>query len=176
MPEIAPYPFTTLHPLVGCIEYRDGYRVMAADVPGLVRGASQGKGRGHDFLRHLDRTKALLYLVDAAGVDGRGPVDDLLTLVEELETYGNGDMLNRPSLVVANKVDLLDSEESEGMLFEIGAAAESAGIRFDGNVLGISAGVTGVGLEPLSKAIRNVVVESEKERGSLEDFYTESNF
>jgi Obg family GTPase CgtA len=157
MPEIAPYPFTTLNPLVGCIEYRDGFRVMAADVPGLVRGASEGRGRGHDFLRHLERTKALLYVVDAAGVDGRGPVDDLLTLVDELSTYGDGDMLTRPSLVVANKVDLLDAKESEAILFEIESAARDAGIQFSGDVLGISAGVTGVGLEPLSKAIRSVV-------------------
>lgn len=160
MPEIAPYPFTTLHPLVGCIEYRDGFRVMAADVPGLVRGASEGRGRGHDFLRHLERTKALLYIVDAASVDGRGPVDDLLTLVDEISTYADGDMLTRPSLVVANKVDLLSAQETEMTLFEVEAAARDAGIQFSGDVLGISAGVTGVGLELLSRAIRNVVEES----------------
>lgn len=174
MPEIAPYPFTTLHPLVGCIEYRDGFRVMAADVPGLVRGASEGRGRGHDFLRHLERTKALLYIVDAAGVDGRGPVNDLLILAEELSSYGDGDMLTRPSLVVANKVDLLHTEESNATLFEIGAAAKDAGIQFSGEVLGISAGVTGVGLEPLSKAIRHVVMESEKERDA--DDFAESYY
>lgn len=170
MPEIAPYPFTTLNPLVGCIEYRDGFRVMAADVPGLVRGASQGRGRGHDFLRHLERTKALLYLVDAAGVDGRGPVDDLLTLAEELQNYGDGDMLARPSLVVANKMDLLSEEEAEAMLVEIGAAAKHAGIQFSGDVHGISAGVSGVGLASLSKSIRDAVTESDAKRSrSFED-------
>lgn len=137
---------------------------MAADVPGLVRGASEGRGRGHDFLRHLERTKALLYIVDAAGVDGRGPVDDLLTLADELASYADGDMLTRPSLVVANKLDLLDVEESKTTLFEIGEAAKEAGIRFSGDVLGISAGVTGVGLGPLSKAIRHVVTQSEEDR------------
>ena len=164
MPEIAPYPFTTLNPLVGCIEYRDGFRVLAADVPGLVRGASEGRGRGHDFLRHLERTKALLYIVDAAGIDGRGPVDDLLTLADELASYGDGNMLTRPSLVVANKIDLLDTEECNEILFEIGAAVKDAGIPITGEVLGISAGVSGVGLGPLSKAIRHVVLESEKDR------------
>jgi GTP-binding protein len=164
MPEIAPYPFTTLHPLVGCIEYRDGFRVMAADVPGLIGGASEGRGRGHDFLRHLERTKALLYIVDAAGVDGRDPIQDLLTLTDELSAYGDGDMLTRPALVVANKLDLLDAEQSKTTLFELGAVAKDAGIRFSGDVMGISAGVTGVGLESLSRAIRNVVLESENER------------
>jgi GTP-binding protein len=170
MPEIAPYPFTTLHPLVGCIEYRDGFRVMAADVPGLIGGASEGRGRGHDFLRHLERTKALLYIVDAAGVDGRDPMQDLLTLTDELSAYGDGDMLTRPALVVANKVDLLDAEESKAILFELGAVAKDAGIRFSGDVMGISAGVTGVGLEPLSRAIRTVVLESENERSFGDEF------
>jgi Obg family GTPase CgtA len=84
-PEIAPYPFTTLHPLVGTIKYRDGFRVICADVPGLVDGAAEGRGRGHDFLRHLERTKSLLYIVDAAGVDGRTPMDDLRILAEEMK-------------------------------------------------------------------------------------------
>lgn len=137
---------------------------MAADVPGLVRGASQGRGRGHDFLRHLERTKALLYLVDAAGVDGRGAVDDLLTLVDEISTYGDDDMLTRPSLVVANKLDLLNTDETEETLFALETAANDAGLDFSGDILGISAGVTGVGLEPLSKAIRSVVTESETQR------------
>lgn len=173
MPEIAPYPFTTLHPLVGCIEYRDGFSVVAADVPGLIGGASQGRGRGHDFLRHLERTKALLYIVDAAGVDGRDPIEDLLTLTDELSAYGDGDMLTRPALVVANKLDLLGAEECKAILFELGAAAKDAGIRFAGDVIGISAGVTGVGLEQLSGAIRNVVIESENER-SFEGKFAES--
>ena len=111
-PYIAPYPFTTLHPLIGYIEYRDGYSVCAADVPGLIAGASEGRGQGHDFLRHLERTKALLYIVDAAGVDGRDPFDDLRILTEEVSSYGDGDMMNRRALVVANKMDLF-SEESE---------------------------------------------------------------
>jgi GTP-binding protein len=166
-PEIAPYPFTTLHPLVGTIEYRDGFRVLAADVPGLVDGASEGRGRGHDFLRHLERTKALLYLVDAAGVDGRDPIKDFLTLIDELNNYGDGDMLTRPALVVANKVDLLLEEECESIIFELGCAAEDAGLQLSGDVLGISAGVTGEGLGSLSKAIRQVVTESETQRENL---------
>jgi GTP-binding protein len=167
MPEIAPYPFTTLNPLVGVIEYRDGYKVVAADVPGLVAGASMGKGKGHDFLRHLERTKALLYIVDSAGTDGRNPLEDLQVLVAELGEYGDGDMLTRPALVVANKLDLLSQEKAEEFTFELRCIAEELGLRFDGSVFGISAGVTGQGLGSLSRAIRNVVSEGETERESF---------
>jgi Obg family GTPase CgtA len=164
-PEIAPYPFTTLHPLVGTIKYRDGFRVIAADVPGLVDGAAEGRGRGHDFLRHLERTKSLLFIVDAAGVDGRTPVDDLRILAEEIASYGDGGMMNRPSLLVANKLDLIpEEEEREGLLFELAVAAEEAGIDYRGEILGISAGVTGEGLGPLSKAMRRIVTEAEARR------------
>lgn len=163
-PAIAPYLFTTLHPLLGCIEYKDGRNILAADVPGLVEGASEGRGRGHDFLRHLERTKSLLYIVDAAGVDGRDPVEDLRVLTNELLCYGEGDMLSKPALVVANKFDLLDEVERESIMFELGMVAEEAGIQFNGDVLGISAGVTGHGLGSLSRAMRDMVVESENEK------------
>ena len=164
-PEIAPYPFTTLHPLVGTIKYRDGFRVIAADVPGLVDGAAEGRGRGHDFLRHLERTKSLLYIVDAAGVDGRNPVDDLRILAEEIASYGDGAMMNRPSLLVANKMDLIpEEEERESLLFDLSVTAEEAGIDYRGEILGISAGVTGEGLGPLSKAMRKIVTEAEAQR------------
>ena len=164
-PEIAPYPFTTLHPLVGTIKYRDGFRVICADVPGLVDGAAEGRGRGHDFLRHLERTKSLLFIVDAAGVDGRTPMDDLRILAEEISSYGDGDMMNRPSLLVANKMDLIsDEEERESLLFDLAVTAEEAGIDYRGEILGISAGVTGEGLGPLSKAMRKIVTEAEARR------------
>ena len=164
-PEIAPYPFTTLHPLVGSIRYRDGFRVIAADVPGLIGGAAEGRGRGHDFLRHLERTKSLLYIVDAAGVDGRDPVEDLHILAEEIGSYGDGDMMSRPALLVANKMDLIPEEqERESLMFDLAVAAEEAGIDYHGDVLGISAGVTGEGLGLLSKAMRKVVTEGEANR------------
>ncbi len=91
-PEVAPYHFTTMHPIIGCIEYRDGFQIRAADIPGLIAGASEGRGRGHDFLRHIERTKALLYIVDAAGVDFRDPVEDLHVLANELASYGDTHM------------------------------------------------------------------------------------
>ncbi|EEC48920.1 predicted protein, partial [Phaeodactylum tricornutum CCAP 1055/1] len=121
-PEIAPYPFTTLHPLIGCIEYQDGYRIRAADIPGLIEGASEGRGCGHAFLRHIERTKALLYIVDAAGTDFRDPAEDLKILAKELESYGDGSLLERRALVVANKLDLLTEEQAFEILEAVGQA------------------------------------------------------
>ena len=159
-PHIAPYPFTTLNPLVGYIEYRDGFRVCAADIPGLIEGASEGRGMGHDFLRHLERTKALLYIVDVAGVDGRDPVEDLKILIDEIAAYGDGKMLERNALVVANKVDLLDQAQYEDVTRGLQKVVEDGGIQISGEILGISAGVSGIGLPSLSRAIREIVVKS----------------
>lgn len=163
-PEVAPYPFTTLHPLIGVIEYRDGFAVKAADIPGLIDGAADGRGKGHDFLRHVERTKALLYIVDAASVDFRNPVDDLRILAKELASYGDGSLMERRALVVANKVDLLHVDHTAELLVMIQEAAIELGIRFEHDVMAISAGVTGVGLGDLSKAIRDVVSSSEADR------------
>jgi GTPase len=164
-PHIAPYPFTTLHPLVGYIEYRDGFKVCAADVPGLIAGASEGRGKGHDFLRHLERTKALLFIVDAAGVDGRDPISDLRILADELSAYGDGGMMDRNSLICANKMDLIkDESQRKEIMLGLSSVAEASGIRLQGDILGISAGVSGEGLSTLSEAIRNIVKQTEVER------------
>ena len=186
-PKIASYPFTTLHPLVGSIQYRDGYKIVMADVPGLVAGAASGKGRGIEFLRHIERTKALVYMVDGVGVDGRDPVNDLKILGKELQEYGSSgifgenemggdegeygeemrrrrrEILNRPSLILANKMDLVSKEEAEmgrreELLFQLSQAAKEVGIVCDHNdIFGISAGVSGEGLRGLSKRLRQVV-------------------
>ena len=84
-PKIASYPFTTLHPLVGTIQYKDDFKIVMADVPGLIDGAADGRGRGVEFLRHIERTKALVYIVDGASMDGRCPVSDLRILGKELK-------------------------------------------------------------------------------------------
>lgn len=157
-PEVAPYPFTTLHPMIGCIEYADGFQVRTADIPGLIGGASEGRGKGHDFLRHIERTKALLYIVDAAGVDYRNPIEDLRILADELGSYGDGSLLNRRALIVANKVDLLHREEVLQITERLQDVAEDAGIISNDEVIAVSAGVTGYGLDKLSRAIRNVVM------------------
>ena len=164
-PDIAPYPFTTLHPLVGVLEYRDGFQLRAADIPGIIAGAADGRGMGHDFLRHVERTAALLYMVDAAGVDLRHPLDDLTTLVHELERYKDGSLVSdRRALVVANKVDLLHPDAIPEVVAALQETAISLGIQLEQDVFAISAGVTGQGLGVLSKAMREIVIKSEKEK------------
>ena len=103
-PKIAPYPFTTLHPQIGILEYPDFHRLTVCDVPGLIEGAHNNVGLGHAFLRHIKRCKLLVLLLDMAGTDGRAPWDDYRQLLKELELYDPA-MLEKPRLVVANKMD-----------------------------------------------------------------------
>ena len=103
-PKIASYPFTTLHPQVGILEYADYHRLTVCDVPGLIAGAHQDVGLGHSFLRHIRRCKILVILLDMAGVDVRWPWDDYQQLLAELELYDPA-LLAKPRLVVANKMD-----------------------------------------------------------------------
>lgn len=110
-PKIAPYPFTTRHPVIGQVEMPDFSTFLVADVPGLLDGAHRNVGLGHEFLRHIERTKMLLYVLDMAGVDGRNPVDDLKVLQNELELYLNG-LSERAVFVIANKMDLPESADN----------------------------------------------------------------
>jgi GTPase len=103
-PKIAPYPFTTLHPQVGIVEYEDRFRLSVCDVPGLIQGAHLNQGLGHAFLRHIERCMILVFVVDMAGSEGRMPWDDYQLVAEELRLY-NPHLLERPSLIVANKMD-----------------------------------------------------------------------
>ncbi|RRJ96633.1 GTPase ObgE [Opitutaceae bacterium TAV4] len=101
----APYPFTTLQPQIGVIEYPETYdRLLLADVPGLIEGASENRGLGHRFLRHIERCTLLMFLIDMAGTDERDPRDDYATLLAELKAY-DPTLLKKPRLVVANKMD-----------------------------------------------------------------------
>jgi GTP-binding protein len=111
-PKIAAYPFTTLHPSVGVVEYTDMERVTVADIPGLIDGASENRGLGHAFLKHVERTKVLLFVVDGPGTEGRCPTADLKSLFKELELY-NPDLLKKPSLIFANKADTLGKSCTE---------------------------------------------------------------
>jgi GTP-binding protein len=105
-PKTAAYPFTTLHPQIGVIELPKHYdRLLLADVPGLIEGASENRGLGHRFLKHIERCALLMFLIDMAGVDGRDPREDYATLLSELELYDKS-LLKKPRLVVANKMDL----------------------------------------------------------------------
>jgi GTP-binding protein len=111
-PKVAPYPFTTLHPQIGIVEYaRDFKRLTVCDVPGLIEGAHMNVGLGHEFLRHIERCKILVLLLDMAGTDGRKPWDDYKQLLKELELYDPG-LLERPRYIVANKMDEAVAEEN----------------------------------------------------------------
>lgn len=110
-PKVAPYPFTTLQPVVGVVELEDFGRLTVADIPGLIDGAHANVGLGHAFLKHIERTHVLLYVLDMAGVDGRKPYDDFIHLKRELELYMRG-LSKRPALIAANKMDLPESAEN----------------------------------------------------------------
>ncbi len=103
-PKVAPYPFTTLHPQIGIVDYKDFGRLTVCDVPGLIAGAHKNVGLGHAFLRHIERCKIIVILLDMAGTDARNPWDDYQSLLEELELYDPA-LLDRPRMVVANKMD-----------------------------------------------------------------------
>ena len=110
-PKVAPYPFTTLHPVVGVMEL-PGYRhATIADIPGLIEGAHRGLGLGHEFLRHITRCPILIFVVDAAGSEGRNPVEDLQKLRREIDSY-DPILSSRPWLVAANKMDLPNAMEN----------------------------------------------------------------
>jgi GTPase len=110
-PKIAPYPFTTLHPQIGIVEYADWHRLTVCDVPGLIEGAHQNVGLGHEFLRHIERCKVLVLLLDMAGMDNRAPWDDYRQLLSELKLY-DAALLEKPRLVVANKMDEAAAEKN----------------------------------------------------------------
>lgn len=108
--KIAAYPFTTLRPNIGFIEKQDRSRIFLADIPGIIEGAHRNRGLGFEFLRHIERTELLLFVLDASGIDGRNPVDDFRVLQEELRKY-NPELLERSHLVVLNKIDTDEAQE-----------------------------------------------------------------
>lgn len=110
-PKIAAYPFTTLTPNIGVVELKDGRTFVLGDMPGIIEGAAEGVGLGLQFLRHIERTKVLLHLLDMSGVEGRDPFEDYVTIQEELESH-DATILNKPQIIIANKMDMPDSEEN----------------------------------------------------------------
>ncbi len=126
-PKVADYPFTTLVPNLGVVKTGDGESFVIADVPGLIEGAAQGAGLGHRFLRHLERCRVLLHLVDANPVDGSDPVTNAQVIEKELKEYAH-DLYEKPRWLVLNKVDLLEGGEAEGqeLLQKIAAGLETA--------------------------------------------------
>jgi len=109
--KMAPYPFTTLHPKIGYIRSSSHNRILIADIPGIIAGAHQNRGLGFEFLRHIERTKLLVFVLDASGIDGRNPIDDFQTLKQEVGAYSE-ELLERPYIVILNKEDSFDAEEN----------------------------------------------------------------
>ena len=150
-PKIAPYPFTTLHPQVGIVEYKDYKRLTVCDVPGLIEGAHNNVGLGHAFLRHIERCKVLVLVLDMAGTDARLPWDDYKQLLTELELYDPA-LVKKPRLVAANK---MDEPAAEKNLKEFKRKVRKTPVL-------MMAAAFDEGIEKFKDAIREAVEETEK--------------
>ncbi len=163
-PEIAAYHFTTLTPVLGVVRLSEEQSFVLADIPGLIEGASEGVGLGHDFLRHIERTKVLLHVVDVSGCEGRDPIEDFEKINHELEAY-SAKLARRKQLVVANKMDLPDSADNFVLLKEY---VEAKGYE----IMPVSA-ATGEGLQDLMwkawEMSRQYVAEPEEEIGVIDE-------
>ena len=155
-PKIANYHFTTLSPNLGVVDL-DGSGFVIADIPGLIEGASEGVGLGHEFLRHIERTKVMIHLVDAASTEGRDPIEDIYKINEELRAY-NEEISRRPQVIAANKIDAIYTEDGEDPIQKLKDEFEPKGIR----VFPISA-VTGQGLKELLYYVRDMLNELPQE-------------
>ncbi len=141
-PKIANYHFTTLNPNLGVVDLEGAGGFVIADIPGLIEGASEGVGLGHAFLRHIERTKVMIHMVDAASVEGRDPITDIYAINKELESY-NPELLKKPQVIAANKIDAI-YDEAESAIPRLKEEFEKKGIQ----VYPISA-VSGKGLKEL---------------------------
>ena len=147
-PQVASYPFTTLGPNLGVLIVDDVDKIIKlADMPGVIEGAHEGRGLGHQFLRHIERTKVLLFVLDTAGVDGRSALEDFIVLREELEQH-NPELLRKPSLIACNKMDLAESAENLRVFVEESGAKKEL-------IFAISC-VTSEGVEALVEAISDI--------------------
>ncbi|MBO5167027.1 MAG: GTPase ObgE [Lachnospiraceae bacterium] len=149
-PKIANYHFTTLNPNLGVVDMEDGKGFVIADIPGLIEGASEGIGLGHEFLRHIERTKVIIHMVDAAGSEGRDPIADIYAIDKELMAY-NPDIANRPQVIAANKTDMIYEGENE-IIEKLKAEFEPKGIT----VYPISA-VSGKGVKELLYHVKQML-------------------
>ena len=178
-PKIANYHFTTLNPNLGVVDLEGTGGFVIADIPGLIEGASEGIGLGHEFLRHIERTKVIIHIVDAAGTEGRDPIQDIYAINKELEAY-NPEIAARPQVIAANKIDAIYTEDGSDPVAAIRAEFEPKGIR----VFPMSA-VTGQGVKELlyevNDMLSNIGEETtvftqeyfpESMTGSVDDAYT----
>lgn len=151
-PKIANYHFTTLSPNLGVVDLDDAAGFVIADIPGLIEGASEGVGLGHEFLRHIERTKVMIHIVDAASTEGRDPIEDIYAINKELENY-NADITKRPQVIAANKIDLI-YQGDEDPVERIRQEFEPQGFQ----VFPISA-VSGKGLKELLYYVNDLVAQ-----------------
>lgn len=178
-PKIANYHFTTLNPNLGVVVLEGTGGFVIADIPGLIEGASEGIGLGHEFLRHIERTKVIIHIVDAAGTEGRDPIQDIYAINKELEAY-NPEIAARPQVIAANKIDAIYTEDGSDPVAAIRAEFEPKGIK----VFPMSA-VTGQGVKELLYEVNDMLANIGEETtvfaqeyfpesmtGSVDDAYT----
>lgn len=168
-PKIANYHFTTIHPNLGVVDLEGCKGFVIADIPGLIEGASEGVGLGHEFLRHIERTRVLIHLVDAAGTEGRDPVEDIYKINKELESY-NAEIAARPQVIAANKIDAIYVEEGESDPIErLKNEFEPRGIR----IFPVSA-VSGKGVKELLYYVQELLDTMPQEKMVFEqEFFPE---
>lgn len=169
-PKIANYHFTTLNPNLGVVDLEDAKGFVIADIPGLIEGASEGIGLGHEFLRHIERTKLILHIVDAASTEGRDPIADIYAINQELTAY-NQEIAKRPQIIAANKIDMI-YEQDDNPVDRIRAEFEPKGIP----VYAISA-LSGQGLRELLYDINNRLAKMDSNPVVFEqEFFPEYHF
>ena len=165
-PKIANYHFTTLNPNLGVVDLEGTKGFVIADIPGLIEGASEGIGLGHEFLRHIERTKVIIHVVDAAGTEGRDPIEDIYAINKELEVY-NADISKRPQVIAANKIDMIyDDGTGNDPVSALKAEFEPQGIK----VFPISA-ISQKGLNELLYEVYNMLQEINEEPTIFEQEY-----
>ena len=166
-PKIANYHFTTLNPNLGVVDLDEGQGFVIADIPGLIEGASEGIGLGHEFLKHIERTRVIIHIVDAASTEGRDPIDDIYKINKELEAY-NPEIAARPQVIAANKIDAIYAGD-EDPVEKLRQEFEPQGIR----VFAISA-VSGKGLKELLYAVNEMLQGMDSEPVVFEQEYDPS--
>lgn len=155
-PKIANYHFTTLNPNLGVVDLAPNEGFVIADIPGIIEGASQGVGLGFEFLRHIERTKVLVHMVDAASTEGRDPITDIHTILEELKSY-NKDLEKRPQVIAANKIDAMPEEDQEVLISMLEEEFGKEGMK----VFPISA-VSGQGVKELLWHINSMLKDADQ--------------
>lgn len=163
-PKIANYHFTTIIPNLGVVDMDGAKGFVIADIPGLIEGASEGVGLGHEFLRHIERTRVIIHMVDAAGTEGRDPIADIYAINKELEEY-NMEIASRPTVIAANKIDAITDTENNP-IDALKAEFEPKGIR----VFPISA-VSGEGLKELLYYVSSLLDQTEVKQVVFEQEY-----